>query len=155
MIRINLLEGARAQSKKTLPLQVAGQQITIACSVILIAAAVLVGWRYWTLGRTSTALDTDIAKAQQETVRLHSIIQKVQEFEQRRAQLSQRVVLIEQLRRDQTGPVHMLDEIREAPQAVARQQQALAGPINELVARLKKRPPQIVVTSGQMNCIVS
>jgi glutamine---fructose-6-phosphate transaminase (isomerizing) len=47
------------------------------------------------------------------------------------------------------SPVHMLDEIREAPQAVARQQQALAGPIKDLVARLKKKPPQIVVTCAR------
>ena len=59
-------------------------------------------------------MDADIAAAQQETTRLHSIIQQVQEFEQRKAQLSQRVVLIEQLRKDQKGPVHMLDEISRA-----------------------------------------
>jgi type IV pilus assembly protein PilN len=38
----------------------------------------------------------------------------VQQFEQRRAQLEQRVALIEQLRKEQTGPVHMLDEISRA-----------------------------------------
>src|SRR5205814_4034703 len=59
-------------------------------------------------------LDHQISAAQQETMRLHSVIQQVQQFEQRRAQLQQRVVLIEQLRKGQTGPVHMLDQISRA-----------------------------------------
>ena len=74
-------------------------------------AVLFIGWRYWSLARQSAQLDTDIAAAQQETARLHSIIQKVQDFEQRKAQLSQRVVLIEDLRKEQKGPVHMLDQI--------------------------------------------
>src|SRR5262249_41041207 len=56
----------------------------------------------------------EISAAQQETTRLHSVIQQVQQFEQRKAQLQQRVVLIEQLRKGQTGPVHMLDQISRA-----------------------------------------
>ena len=113
MIRINLLAGERVQAKKRLPFQ-AGQKLTIACSLILIFAALFVAWRYWALNRASAQIDADIAAAQQETGRLRSIIQQVQEFEQRKAQLSQRVVLIEQLRKDQRGPVHMLDEISHA-----------------------------------------
>jgi Tfp pilus assembly protein PilN len=110
MIRINLLASERAQAKKKVPFQ-AGQKLTVACSLILVAALVLIGWRYWDLGRQSAQLDADIVAAQQEAARLHSVIQKVQDFEQRKAQLSQRVVLIEDLRKAQKGPVHMLDEI--------------------------------------------
>jgi Tfp pilus assembly protein PilN len=110
MIRINLLAAERTQAKKKLPFQI-GQKLTLGCSLILVMAALLIGWRYWTLGRQSVQLDKDIASAQQETARLHTIIQKVHEFEERKAQLSQRVVLIEDLRKEQKGPVHMLDEI--------------------------------------------
>jgi type IV pilus assembly protein PilN len=112
MIRINLLASERAQVKKKIasPFQ-AGQKLTLGCSLILVLAVMFIGWRYWSLGQQSKQLDADIASAQQETARLHSIIQKVQEFEQRKAQLSQRVVLIEDLRKEQKGPVHMLDEI--------------------------------------------
>lgn len=113
MIRINLLAGERERPKKKLGFEV-GQKLTIGCSLILILAGLLVGWRYWSLTRESTQLDADISTAQQETTRLHTIIQQVQQFEQRRAQLSQRVVLIEQLRMGQTGPVHMLDQISRA-----------------------------------------
>ena len=42
---------------------------------------------------------------------LRTLIQQVEQFEQRRAQLQQRVTLIEQLRRGQSGPVHLLDQI--------------------------------------------
>ncbi len=45
--------------------------------------------------------------------------------------------------------VRMAQEIREAPEAVSRQQQALLQPIAELAARLKGHPPQIVVTCAR------
>jgi type IV pilus assembly protein PilN len=119
MIRINLLGGAGAgggqrSKKRALTLGSVGQKLTIGCSLILILAALFCGWRYWTVTLESTQLDADIASAQQETTRLHSIILQVQQFEQRKAQLQQRVVLIEQLRDGQTGPVHMLDQISRA-----------------------------------------
>jgi len=115
MIRINLL-AAEQRSKKsaTAILGTTGQKLTVGCTLILLLAALFVGWRYWTLTRESADLDRQIAAAQQETTRLHSVIQQVQQFEQRRAQLQQRVVLIEQLRKGQTGPVHMLDQISRA-----------------------------------------
>jgi glucosamine--fructose-6-phosphate aminotransferase (isomerizing) len=43
----------------------------------------------------------------------------------------------------------MSQEIAEAPQAVARQAQRLAHPMAELVACLKRRPPQVVVTCAR------
>jgi type IV pilus assembly protein PilN len=113
MIRINLLSAERATKKKAVTLQT-GQKMAIGCSLILVLAGLFVGWRYLALSREAAQVDADIAAAQAETVRLHSIIQQVQEFEQRKAQLQQRVVLIEQLRKGQTGPVHMLDQISRA-----------------------------------------
>ena len=43
----------------------------------------------------------------------------------------------------------MAAELREAPDAVRRQQQALAASLGALVARLKSRPPQLVVTCAR------
>jgi type IV pilus assembly protein PilN len=116
MIRINLLAAERDRSKKKAAavLGTTGQKMTVGCTLILIVAALFVGWRYWTLTRQSGDLDRQISAAQQETMRLRSVIQQVQQFEQRKAQLQQRVVLIEQLRKGQTGPVHMLDQISRA-----------------------------------------
>ncbi len=116
MIRINLLAVDRSKTKKksgAAPL-LAGNRLAIGCGLILVLAAGLIGFRFWTLGRQSAALDVSIAAAQLETERLHSLILQVQQFEQRKAQLQQRVVLIEQLRSGQTGPVHMLDQISRA-----------------------------------------
>jgi glutamine---fructose-6-phosphate transaminase (isomerizing) len=45
--------------------------------------------------------------------------------------------------------VHMAAEIGEAPDAVRRQAQALAAPLADLVAALKRRPPQVVVTCAR------
>jgi len=116
MIRINLLavERERAKKKTAATFGTTAQKLTVGCSLILILAGLFIGWRYWVLGRQSTQLDAEIAAAQQETARLHSVILQVQQFEQRKAQLQQRVVLIEQLRKGQTGPVHMLDQISRA-----------------------------------------
>ena len=110
MIKINLLSVERERTKKKPAFQV-GQQLTIACSLILVAAALLVGWWYWSLQRQSADLDQQIVDAERETVRLRGVLQQVQQFEQRRGQLQQRVTLIEQLRKGQTGPVHLLDRL--------------------------------------------
>jgi type IV pilus assembly protein PilN len=115
MIRINLLAAERERGKKKAALfGTTGQKLTIGCSIILVLAVLFVGWRYWSLGRQSNQIDAEIAAAQLETSRLRSVIEQVQQFEQRKAQLQQRVVLIEQLRKGQTGPVHMLDQISRA-----------------------------------------
>src|SRR3954470_24967745 len=116
MIRINLLAAERDKSKKkkAVTFGTTGQKLTIGCSLILVLAMLFIGWRYWSLSRDSNAIDSEIAAAQQETTRLHSVIQQVQQFEQQKARLQQRVVLIEQLRKGQTGPVHMLDQISRA-----------------------------------------
>jgi len=115
VIRINLLAGERKTATKRAVVMIPlAQRMTLACTAILVLTLALIGWRYWSLQQYSSRLDSDIAAAQQETVRLRSIIQQVQQFEQQKAQLQQRVTLIEQLRKDQKGPVHMLDQISRA-----------------------------------------
>jgi type IV pilus assembly protein PilN len=113
LIRINLLSVDRERAKRKAKFQV-GQKVTVGCSLILVAAALVVGWWFWSLQRSSADLDRQIADAQQETQRLRNVIQQVAQFEARRAQLQQRVTLIEELRKGQTGPVHLLDEVSKA-----------------------------------------
>jgi len=115
VIRINLLAAERERTKKkAVTFGTTGQKMAIGCSLILLLAIGFIGWRFWALTRESNQLDASIAAAQQETTRLHSVIQQVQQFEQRKAQLQQRVALIETLRKGQTGPVHMLDQLSRA-----------------------------------------
>jgi glutamine---fructose-6-phosphate transaminase (isomerizing) len=45
--------------------------------------------------------------------------------------------------------VRMAHEIGEAPEAVRRQHDALAQPLAELIGRLERRPPQVVVTCAR------
>ena len=114
MIRINLLtvERAAGRPKRKGPVSFnLAQQAPILGSGLLILTALLIGWRFWSLGHQSRVLDDEITRAQAETVRLKAIIDQVQQFDQQKAQLQERVSLIEQLRASQTGPVHMLDQL--------------------------------------------
>ena len=115
MIRINLLatERERTTKRKAITFHT-GQKMVVAGSGILVFAVLFIGWRYWSISRASNQLDAEIAAAQRETARLKTVIQQVQHFEQQKTQLQQRVTLIEQLRKEQTGPVHMLDQISRA-----------------------------------------
>jgi len=109
MIRINLL-GVERKTRKTIAFDV-GQRLTLACSLIIVAAAVLIGWWYWSLGQASASVDAEMAAAQQEAARLQSLLAEVSQFEARRGQLRQRVALIEQLRGGQSVPVQILDHV--------------------------------------------
>jgi type IV pilus assembly protein PilN len=114
MIRINLLAIERAGTKRRPAGFQLAQKITVACSLILVATLLGIGWWYWSLTDRATRLKDDIAAAQAETARLRQVMLQVQEYEQRRAQLQQRVSLIEDLRKVQSGPVRILDQISRA-----------------------------------------
>ena len=117
MIRINLLGVERTKTRKLPTFTIQAQQLTIACSLILVASFAGIGWWYWTLTQTAAQVETDITTAQQEQVRLQSVLAEVRQFEARRSQLQQRVQLIEQLRAGQTLPVQLLDHIsRSVPE---------------------------------------
>jgi type IV pilus assembly protein PilN len=113
MIRINLLTVERKATRKKFAFSTS-HKLTVGCTLVLIAAAGVIGWRYLAIDRDSKQLDADLITAQREATRLHSIIAQVQQFDQQKKQLQQRVSLIEQLRHEQTGPVHMLDQISRA-----------------------------------------
>jgi Tfp pilus assembly protein PilN len=116
MIRINLLGVDRAKTRKAPAFDV-GQQLTLACSLILVAAVVGIGWWYWTLNEDAARVETEITAAQQEQARLQSLLTEVAQFEAQRAQLQQRVQLIEQLRAGQSLPVQLVDFVsRSVPE---------------------------------------
>lgn len=116
MIRINLLAADREkQPRKPAALGFdIGQKVTLVCSVILLAAALGVGWWWWMLDRESARLTNEIAAAERETARLKTILTQVSQFETQKQQLQQRVTLIEELRKGQTGPVHLIDQLSRA-----------------------------------------
>jgi type IV pilus assembly protein PilN len=112
MIRINLLSTGRA--KAVSPGFQAGQKMVLIGSLVLVLAAVGVGWRYWALGQQKAEVAREIEAAQREEARLQEIIKQVQEFENRRKMLEARVALIDELRKGQNAPVHMIDQISRA-----------------------------------------
>ena len=110
MIRINLLAVERERSRKRVVIP-AAHRITIAASLIMLATALFIGWWFWSLHQQSTLLDQEIARAEEETRQIRSVLEQVRNFEGQKAVLQQRVSLIEQLRKGQAAPVHLLDEI--------------------------------------------
>ena len=111
MIRINLLGVDRTNKARKAPAFDVGQQLTLLCSLILVAAALGIGWWYWTLNGEATRVEAEIAAAQREQARLASLLTEVTQFEAQRAQLQQRVRLIEELRAGQSVPVQILDHV--------------------------------------------
>jgi type IV pilus assembly protein PilN len=89
----------------------AAQSVTAAGSLLLIVAALLIGWRYWTTSQREAQLASDIEAARSEEIRLAEVLKQVTAFEAQRTQLQQRVSLIDELRRGQSAPVHIIDQI--------------------------------------------
>jgi Tfp pilus assembly protein PilN len=110
---INLLAVERERSKRRVGLQPA-QKVAIAATLILIAAVLGLGWRFWSVRQQLARVDSEIVAAEAEARRLRALLKDVETFEARRKQLEQRVALIEELRKGQSGPVHMLDAISRA-----------------------------------------
>ena len=112
MIRINLLGVERKQVRsKGVPTFDIGQQLTVACSLVLVGAMLGIGYWFWYLNEASTRVDREIVAANAEATRLRGLLMEVQQFEARKAQLTQRVQLIEQLRGGQSVPVQLLDHV--------------------------------------------
>ena len=111
MIRINLLGVERKQVRSKGPSFDIGQQLTVACSLVLVGAMLGIGYWFWHLNEASTRVDREIVAANAEATRLRGLLMEVQQFEARKGQLTQRVQLIEQLRGGQSVPVQLLDHV--------------------------------------------
>jgi type IV pilus assembly protein PilN len=110
MIRINLLGVERAKAAKPFALD-PGRRVSMLSGLVLVIAALGIGFWYWSLRQQSLQLDAEIAAAQQEQARLETVLKEVTAFEARRDLVQQRVALIEQLRSGQSIPVQILDHV--------------------------------------------
>ncbi len=81
MIRINLLGVERPKARKLPTFTIQAKQLTVACSLILVASLAGVGWWYWSLTQGAAQVETDITTAQQELQRLQSVLAEVRQFE--------------------------------------------------------------------------
>jgi len=115
MIKINLLTQAQAPGKPraSVPkLEGAGTlgQSFLMVSVVLLAL-LFIGWRWYSLASEMSRLQGEIAKAEKERDRLQAIIKKGEEYKAKKDLLQRKITLITQLKKNQSGPVHLLDEI--------------------------------------------
>ncbi len=115
MIKINLLAQAqpagkaRAAAPRFEGVGTLGQSFLMVALVVL--AALFIGWRWYTLASEQKQLQTEVAKAEKERDRLQAIIKKGEEYKVKKDLLQRKITLITQLKRNQSGPVHLLDEV--------------------------------------------
>jgi len=115
MIKINLLTGTqqvKARAAKVPRFEgvgTLGQNVLMAGVVIL--ALLFIGWRWYSLESEHLQLHDEIVKAQAERERLQAIIKKGEEYKAKKELLQRKIALITQLKRNQSGPVHLLDEV--------------------------------------------
>jgi type IV pilus assembly protein PilN len=128
MIRINLLAVEQKPARARLSFDFTRQLAALGPMVLVLGFAGI-GWWYWSLQQQAEAVQAEIAGAQAEVVQLRALLQQVETFEKRREQLRQRVELIESLRAEQSGPVHLLDELsRHLPERLWLTAMKQAGP---------------------------
>jgi type IV pilus assembly protein PilN len=115
MIKINLIAGTekgKAREKAAPRLEgsgALGQNVLMIGVVVL--ALLVVGWRWTSLAGEHRRLAAEIVRAEQEKERLQAIIKKGEEYKAKKDLLQRKIELVSQLKRNQSGPVHLLDEI--------------------------------------------
>ena len=117
MIRVNLL-GSDRPSKKTkkasVPSAPGAVQAYLFLALFTGGAIVLCAALYWYQSSTLQRLDADIAAALQRQRELQAIKVQVDALEAKRATFQRKVDLIERLKTEQSGPVHLVDEISKS-----------------------------------------
>jgi type IV pilus assembly protein PilN len=120
MIRINLLAADRPTKKKKAAASAPGAMQAYLLLIAFVGLAVLGCLAaYLYMSNEIRQLDTKIAAAEARQRELQAIKVQVDALEKKRATFQQKVDLIERLKAEQSGPVHMLDEIsRSLPDMV-------------------------------------
>ena len=115
MIRINLLVADRPTQKKKKSAGASAApgavQLYLFLALFVGGALVVCGGMYLLITKEIADLDTKIAAAKLRETQLQAIKKKVEEFQAKKKIFQEKVNLIERLRAEQSGPVHMLDEL--------------------------------------------
>ena len=109
MIRINLLVWQHRVHRRARASGRSGPAShTVACSVIVVATVVVMGWRFWSLRQESNQLQQELTAADQEIARSGSagIDRVAAPWTPSDCRLEQHVGLVQGIRRGQSGPVH-------------------------------------------------
>jgi type IV pilus assembly protein PilN len=119
MIRVNLLGAERPakkskQKKASTPSAPGAVQAYLFLALFGGGAIVLCAALYWYQSSKLQRLDADIAAAQQRQRELQAIKVQVDALEAKRATFQRKVDLIEKLKSQQSGPVHLVDELSKS-----------------------------------------
>jgi type IV pilus assembly protein PilN len=115
MIRINLLAAERAPGKtKKAPTTPGAFQAYLILALFVGGALLACAGLWWFKNADIAELDSKIAAGKKRQAELQAIKVQVDQFLLKKRILDAKVKLIEQLKAQQSGPVHMLDEISKA-----------------------------------------
>lgn len=121
MIRVNLMAGERPTQKKkasasssSMPSAPGSLQLYLFLALFVGGAIALAAGWFVVLDRQIAALNADIEVKKKRQAELQTIKKQVDEFQAKKKMLEDKVALIERLRAEQSGPVHMIDEISKA-----------------------------------------
>jgi type IV pilus assembly protein PilN len=115
MIRINLLAADKPEATKKKAAAAPGAVQAYMILALFAGGALLASLGLWWIKTTNIKeLEEKIAAAQKRQAELQAIKVQVEAFERRKRILDAKVKLIEQLKAQQSGPVHMLDEISKS-----------------------------------------
>jgi type IV pilus assembly protein PilN len=118
MIRVNLTGAERATQKRKGGGGVPGAPGAVQAYLFLAlfggGAALLCAALWWYESAKIRDLDSQIVVAEKRQKELQAIKVQVDALEAKRSTFQKKVDLIERLKAEQTGPVHMLDEISKA-----------------------------------------
>ncbi|MBI1824323.1 MAG: PilN domain-containing protein [Nitrospirae bacterium] len=111
MIKINLLGAPTA--KKVRKASQAQSQIILGGIILLVSLLVtLYGW-HW-LNNKIALLNEEKGKKDKELVALKEKVKEVENLESVKKALEEKVKIIDQLKKNQSGPVHLLDELSKS-----------------------------------------
>jgi len=121
MIRINLLATDRPTKKKRgggggggAPSAPGAMQAYLLMGIFVGGALLVALGLYFYMSSQIRELDTKIAQAEERQRQLQEIKRQVDALELKRATFQRKVDLIERLKAEQSGPVHMLDEVSKS-----------------------------------------
>jgi len=113
MIKINLLAEKKAARTRTTRVRFdTGLNAQIFLLVGALGIALLyAGWQWRALDSEGKRLSAEIVEAEKEAKRLEAVNKKGEELKKKRSELQHKVELITELKNNQSGPVHMLDQL--------------------------------------------
>lgn len=114
MIRINLLAADRPTAKKKTMVAPGAFQAYLILALFVGGALFACAGAWWLKNASIKELDEKLTAGKKRQAELQAIKVQVDQFLLKKRILDAKVKLIEQLKAQQSGPVHMLDEISKA-----------------------------------------